>query len=128
MAEGLLRTALPRVDIKSAGLQAVVGAKADQCAQDLMQARGVDISQHRSQQFLYESHRRADLILVMDSVQKVLVEKNHAQLRGRVFRLGHFTKTDIFDPYQLSQSHFAECLALIDEGVREWQKKLDQLG
>lgn len=128
MAEGLLRAALPRVDVRSAGLQAVVGAKADQCAQNLMEARGIDISRHRSQQFLYEAHRGADLILVMDSAQKVVVEKKHTPLRGRVFRLGHFINTDIFDPHQLSQSHFDECLALIDEGVREWQKKLGQLG
>ncbi|OAJ53712.1 hypothetical protein A6V36_35735 [Paraburkholderia ginsengiterrae] len=127
MAEAMLRMGVPHATVRSAGLQAVVGAKADATACTLMLERGFDLTGHRGQQFLYDAHRDSDLILVMDETQKALLEKNHAQLRGRVFRLGHFGNTDIFDPYKMSYSSFVECLALIEAGVNEWKNKLQQL-
>ncbi|ASW02960.1 hypothetical protein CJU94_27000 [Paraburkholderia aromaticivorans] len=127
MAEALLKAGVPHITLRSAGLHAVVGAKADSTAYQLMQERGLDLACHRGQQFSYEAHRDSDLILVMDEAQKALLEKNHTPLRGRVFRLGHFSNTDIFDPYKMGYSSFVECLALIEAGVTDWKNRLQQL-
>lgn len=127
MAEAMLKSCVPNATVRSAGLHAVVGAKADPTAHGLMQERGYDLTDHRGRQFLYEAHRDSDLILVMDEEQKALLEKNHAQLRGRVFRLGHFANINIFDPYKMGYSSFVECLALIEAGVNDWKNKLQQL-
>jgi protein-tyrosine phosphatase len=41
--------------------------------------------------------------------------------------VGEYTKQDIPDPYQKPETAFRESLSLIDEGVREWLRRIQRL-
>jgi protein-tyrosine phosphatase len=127
MAEGLLAQALPGVQVRSAGLGALVGHSADETALRLLQDRGIDISRHRAVQISRASCLDADMVLVMDGEQRRRVETLYPQARGRVFRLGEYTKRDIPDPYRQPEIAFRTALSLIDEGLGEWLQRLKRL-
>ncbi len=76
MAEGLLvqtlsEAGMQAIQIRSAGLNALVGHQADKIAIRLMLEQGVDVSAHRGQQLNRDLLRWADLVLVMDKAQKL---------------------------------------------------------
>lgn len=130
MAEGLLKQALARSGktdcfVNSAGLNALIGHKADPKTCLLMAKKGIDLSSHRACQINTEMIRRADLILVMETLQKSAIEENEPSTKGKVFRLGEWGKFDIPDPYQKELSVFEETLTLIEQGVAQWIKKLN---
>lgn len=127
MAQGLLAHALPGSQVLSAGLGAMVGWPADEAALRLMHERGIDISAHRAQQITSPLCLNSDLVLVMDTDQKQRVESRYPQARGRVFRLGEYTRQDIPDPYRMGEAAFSQALAMIDSGLREWLHRIQKL-
>ena len=129
MAEGIFKQELTKsikkdCFISSAGLNALIGHKADPKACQVMAQKGIDISSHRACQLNNEMVRKADLILVMERLHKNAIEENEPSTRGKVFRLGEWEKFDIADPYQKDLSVFEETLILIEHGVSHWIKKL----
>lgn len=124
MAEQLLKIELPQKAISSAGLGALVNAPADDHAQALMTELGHDISQHRGRQINAELISQADLILVMTQKQEILLTQQYPQARGRVYRLGHWDKQDIADPYQKPREAFELALQHIQTGIASWLPKL----
>lgn len=124
MAEQLLKVALPKKVISSAGLGSMVGAPADDHALALMTELGYDISAHRGRQINAELIRNADLILVMTRKQETLLTQQYPQARGRVYRLGHWDKQDIADPYQKPREAFELALQHIQTGIASWLPKL----
>ncbi len=128
MAEALLATKLadtvPLAVVSSAGLGALVGRPADPLAQELMLARGMDISGHRARQASPDIILDADLILTMSSGQQLDVESRIPSVRGRVHRLGKWGEYDIPDPYKRPKSAFEQALILIEQSVDDWHKKL----
>lgn len=127
MAQGLLAAALPQFEVQSAGLGALVGNPADETAVRLLQARGIDISDHRAQQVNRGLCTHADLVLVMDTDQKQRLEDLYPQARGRIFRIGEHAKRDIPDPYRQPEKAFRDALAFIEEGLREWLQRIQRL-
>ena len=127
MGEALLAQALPGVQVRSAGLGAMVGWPADETAVRLMAERGLDLGPHRAQQINQALCLAADLVLVMDSEQRQRVEALYPQVRGRVFRLAEHQKQDIPDPYRQGEPAFREALALIEAGSAEWLRLIKKL-
>jgi len=127
MAQGLLAAALPGVQVQSAGLGALVGMPADETAVRLMQERGIDITGHRAQQVNRVLCTQADLVLVMNTEQRERLENLFPQVRGRMFRIGEHKKRDIPDPYRQGEQAFRDALALIDDGAREWLRRIQRL-
>lgn len=127
MAAGSLAAALPHAHVRSAGLGAMVGMPADDNAIRLMKDRAIDISNHRAQQIGRAMCLESDIVLAMDAEQRQRVEALYPQIRGRVFRLGEYTKRDIPDPYRLGEAAFREALSLIDEGIAEWLHRIRKL-
>jgi protein-tyrosine phosphatase len=127
MAQGVIAAALPQAQVRSAGLGALVGMPADETAVRLMHARGIDITAHRAQQVTRALCTQAELVLVMDTEQRQRLEDLYPQSRGRVFRLGEHNRREIPDPYRQPEKAFREALALIDDGVREWLRRIQQL-
>lgn len=130
MAEGVLKQALADLNkadcvVSSAGLHALTGHKADPKACQVMMEKGIDISNHRACQLNNEMIRKADLILVMEAFQKNAIEENEPSTRGKVFRLGEWENSDIADPYQKELPVFEKTLALIEQGVFQWIKRLN---
>lgn len=128
MAEGLFRQAMIDAGktssvVSSAGLNALVGHKADPSACQLLANRHIDISAHRACQLNSEMIRAADIILVMESAHKTAIEAKEPSARGKVFRLGEWEKFDIPDPYQRGLSAFEHSLMLIERGVSHWAGK-----
>lgn len=127
MAEALLSTALPQVQVRSAGLGALIGTPADDTAVRLMKERGLDITSHRATQLTRQLCLNADLVLVMDLSQRERAEALYPQARGRIFTVGEYTKRQIPDPFRRPEAAFREALALIDEGLSEWLKRIRKL-
>ncbi|VTU35233.1 low molecular weight protein-tyrosine-phosphatase [Variovorax sp. PBL-E5] len=127
MAEGLMREALPGRDIGSAGLHALLGRGADPIACELMNERGIDISQHQTRQIELELVQRADLILVMDREQRRAIEERYLFAAGKVFRLCEFSDQDVPDPYRADRSIFQRSLALIEDGAQQWVKRISRV-
>lgn len=128
MAEGLLREEMPELNVYSAGLGALVGQSADATSVELMDASKVDIHAHRAQQLNNALASQADLILVMDSEQKLEVQRRHPITTGKVFRLGELEKFDIPDPYRQPRQAFEQALELIRRGVDAWVPRIRALG
>lgn len=129
MAEGLLLQALNKagmqsVEVRSAGLDALIGQQADKAVIRLMLERGIDVSAHRGQQLNRDLLRWAELVLVMDEVQKRSLESREPGARGKVYRIGEWSDFDVPDPYRQSDDKFETALELISRGVSDWLPKL----
>ncbi len=124
MAEGLLRQALPRLNVSSAGLGALVGQPADPIAIELMQAKGVDITAHRARQLHGKLMADTDLVLVMELAQQRHLEREYPLLHGKIFRLCESSKIDVADPYRKGLLAFQDALQRITEGVGAWSKRI----
>lgn len=127
MAQGLLASALPKLQVQSAGFGALVGMPADETAVRLMRSRGVDISAHRASQINRQMCVQADMVLVMEPSQRKRLEELYPQVCGRVFRVGEYTKRDIPDPYRQPEKAFRDALSLIEEGLREWLHRIHRI-
>jgi len=128
MASALLAEKLKIIDqditVSSAGIAALVNAPAHAYAKALMLQRGIDLSTHRARQATPELLLDADLILTMETRQSEQLEYILPSIRGRIHRLGKWGDFDIADPYQRQESVFEHVLALIEEGITQWQRKL----
>ena len=128
MAEGWLKHYSDQhalgLDVRSAGLTAVVGGLADPYAIDVMQAKGIDIRQHCPRQLTSAMLHENDLILVMDSRQQQEIGYISPSVYGKVHRIGRWSGFDIPDPYRKPFSAFEESFHLIEQGLQDWQKKL----
>jgi protein-tyrosine phosphatase len=127
MAEGLLAAALPSMQVRSAGLGALVGMPADDTAVRLLRERGIDISAHRAMQLTRQLCDQSDLVLVMEQVQRARVEDLYPQARGRVFRIAEHSRRDVPDPYRQVEEAFRDALALIHDGVQKWLHRIHRL-
>lgn len=128
MAEAMVRHAfLARgrtVDVRSAGLGALVGHPADENVRLLMERRGIDVSEHRAAQVNRDMLRWADLILVMESDHRSELRSADPSTAGKVFLLGHWLDAQIPDPYLEDLSVFEDVQALIDRAVESWMERL----
>lgn len=127
MAEALLAHALPAMQVRSAGLGALVGMPADDNATQLMRELGLDITGHRAQQVNGMLCSQAELMFVMEESQRERLLGLYPQVRGRVFRIGHHGAFDVPDPYRQGDAAFRASLSLIQQGVAEWLPRIQKL-
>ena len=86
--------------VSSAGITAMVDYPASENSVTVMQAKGIDISQHRARQITPEIIKENDLILVMDHDQKTELETIFPYSRGKVQTIGRFRSRCVADPYR----------------------------
>lgn len=110
--------------VESAGLRALQGHSVDPQAVMLMKQRGFDISTHRGRQLTNTMLREAELILVMETAQRLALEERAPWARGKIYTLGHWQGFDVPDPYGKSLAIFESVTELIDRGVTQWAAKL----
>lgn len=125
MAAALLMDKYPYKIIDSAGLSAVVGHPADDKAQAVMAADDLDLSQHIAKQIDENMVMNADLILTMSVHQNKWIESRWPHCRGKTFRIGHWLKKDIADPYQHDKSVFEATRKDIIASLERWHDKID---
>lgn len=123
-AKRFIDEGLPNVVVSSAGLAALVDRPADAVGQELMLQKGIDLSGHRARQISPEILFGSDLILTMSTDQQKQIESNYPSTCGRVHRLGKWGVYDVPDPFQRPKLVFEQALALIEQGVCEWYRKL----
>lgn len=126
MAEGLLKFELPKVRVESAGIGALLGRRADPLAVRLMESQGIDISAHTARQ-INASLMQSELILVMDTEQKVHLEAAYPAAKGRIFRIAEDQKMDVPDPYRKNESAFNYSFQIIEKGLEAWINRIKKL-
>lgn len=129
VAEALLKDALINkvkkdYKISSAGLGALVGHQPDKVVCELMLEKGIDISGYRATQLDQAMILKSDLILVMETGHKELIEHKEPSAKGKVFKLGEWGGFEIVDPYQQERKVFEEVVQLIEKGVKDWVNKI----
>ncbi len=112
------------VVVSSAGLYAMVGFPADPMAQELLLARGIDLSPHRAQRFTMELLSQSDLVLTMEAWQQREIERMSPVARGKVHLLGRWRNIEVPDPYHKPRKAFEEALSLIETSVHDWKARL----
>ncbi len=126
MAEALLSHRLAsrgvQATVESAGIAALAGRPADPVAQELMLARGIDISAHRARQLTPDMIRSFELLLVMEADQQRAVESMLPSARGRVHRIGRWGGFDVPDPFRRGREAFERALTLIERGIGDLEK------
>lgn len=121
MAEYFLKDTCPNVQVKSAGIAAMVGHPADEKAKLCMQSFGISMDAHIAQKLNADLVKKADLILVMSKNQQQHIEQLWPFAKGKVFRLGHWQNKNISDPYQHDQQFFNDTCQLIQQCVSDWK-------
>ena len=127
IAEALLIREFPQLEVRSAGLSAMVGKPADLLAQEVAAAHGLDISKHRAQQVNAVLCQQSDLILVMEQSHKIWLEQLYPQVRGKTFRIGQLGQFEVTDPYRQPIEAFKTAYEAIFRGVNDWSHRIRKL-
>jgi protein-tyrosine phosphatase len=128
MAEAIMRQAFldqgREVDVRSAGIDALVGHPADDNVRLLMDQRGIDVSGHRAIQVNRDMLHWADLVLVMEDTHRSELRRREPSVIGKVLLLGHWIGEQIPDPYLKPLSAFEQTLDLVDRALKSWMDRL----
>ncbi|KAI5912980.1 low molecular weight protein-tyrosine-phosphatase [Thauera sp. 2A1] len=128
LAEELLRMRLAsngkKSEVRSAGTGALIGHPADDTAQAVASEHGVDLSRHRAQQFNTELSRWADLILVMAKHHLDDAFALDPTARGKSFLIGHWSGTEVPDPYRQGEAAHRQAYDMIANAVDQWAGRL----
>ncbi len=123
--EALLKKLLPHKDIRSAGVQALVGHVADEQAKKVALIRGVEMQEHVAAQLDIQMCQEADLILVMETSHINAVENICPTVRGKVMLFGQWlSNKEIADPYRQSDDMFELVYQQIEAAANKWAAKL----
>lgn len=129
VAEALLRARLPRLDLESAGLDALVGQGVEPLARVLAEGEGLDVSRHQARQITQEMIQQADLVLVMSEGQRLAVAKLVPAAIGKTLLFGRWLGEggkgeEIADPYRKSREAFEHVHRRLVRAADAWQSKL----
>ncbi|MEF8943522.1 MAG: low molecular weight protein-tyrosine-phosphatase [Desulfohalobiaceae bacterium] len=126
MAAALLAstTESATVQVESAGVAALSGEGPDPAVQDLLAAKGLDISGHRARQLELTLARNFELILAMEARQVDWIKRAYPQLWGRTYRLGHWLDLDILDPYGGSSQDLQNAKSVIEKSLDQWHQRI----
>jgi protein-tyrosine phosphatase len=122
MAAALLARAVPRLQVQSAGIAALVGSPADPMAIAIASANGIDLSGHRAMQVDGAQCGRADLILAMETAQLAELERRFPFIRGKAFRM--CTEHDIADPHGRPRQAFEIAWHAVAAAVDDWADRI----
>lgn len=128
LAEALMRSVLaPEVQVRSAGLDALLGHPAHRESLRLGADLGLDLSSHRGHQLTLELALSADLILVMDRAQQEACQQLAPATRGRIFLLGHWlgpAEQEIVDPIRGGGAIHEHTCKHIRRAIAAWLSRL----
>ncbi|MTI46877.1 MAG: low molecular weight protein arginine phosphatase [Firmicutes bacterium] len=137
MAEALFKDMISEVDndlgdvkVHSAGVFAVEGQGASPQAVEVMEARGIELSDHKSKMITKELIKQTDLILTMTLRHKNLVLDIDSEAKNKVYTLKEYAYSgdegllDITDPFGQTVERYEETAKEIKEALK---KVLDKL-
>ena len=125
VGEYLLRQRVPGLEVRSAGLGALVGHPADGMAAKVAAANGVSLDGHVARQFTPDLGTSYDAILVMEAGHKREIARLSAPLSGRTLLLSQWTgRHDIADPYRRSPEFHQSVFEQIRDACDAWAARL----
>lgn len=125
--EGLLKKIFPNKQISSAGITALVGKSADKMAINIAKQHGLNIEDHKAQQFTSSLALNYDLILVMEKEHISRLTTISPELRGKIMLFGHWHNgIDIPDPYRKSSAAFEYVYQLLEISAKKWAEKINK--
>lgn len=128
LAEAILRRALHQAgksaEVGSAGIGALIGHPAESITAELARDIGVSLDEHRARQLVPHITRWADLILCLEKHHLHYVFDLDPSARGKAFLLGHWSGTEIADPYTLGIEAHQRAQAEIVSACSQWHKRL----
>lgn len=126
--EYLLKRHLPKHQIFSAGVGALVGRPADDNAQAVAKQNGVDLSSHTARQLTAELCNQADLILVMEQGHIEAVCRIDSSARRKTMLFGQWLNgnKEIADPYRQSYEMFETVFTKLEQAAGLWAAKLQR--
>lgn len=115
--------------VETAGTWGREGLKAPEGAQEVMQARGIDLSDHRSRIINRDIMETAHLILTMERGHKEALQVEYPDLADRVYLLAEMVgeTTDISDPIGGHLSGFEETAQEIERILRDGFQQINRL-
>ncbi len=108
----------------SAGIHAVEGYEMDPVMRRLLADQGVSTGEHYARRLNQQILRDAELVLVTERRQVNAVESLDSTSRGKVYALGKWENSDVFDPHGGEETAYRASLVLIERLVMEWLKKI----
>ncbi|WP_161556784.1 low molecular weight phosphotyrosine protein phosphatase [Paraburkholderia hospita] len=128
IAESVFRCLFPEskgVSIQSAGLAAASGVAIHPIAHKVLSRRGYTVpSEPSSARLTMPMLQWADLVLVMETVQRKELVRRYPFTAGKVWLLGHWIGQEVTDPVGGDEQMFDATLTLIESGARGWQPAL----
>lgn len=112
------------VEVRSAGIGALVGHPADASTRRVATEQGVALDAHHAQQIDIALTRWADLIVVMEQHHLDEVQALDPTARGKTFLLGHWLGISIPDPFQRDEAVHRAVGQQISDAVDSWLKRL----
>ncbi len=88
--------------------------------QQLLLAKGIDISAHRARQVTSQLLLASDLILVMESWQQQNIHDMLSATYGRVQCLGRWGGYEIPDPFRGPLAEFTNISLMIEQATKDW--------
>ena len=123
--EALLKHLVPECEVRSAGVQALVGKPADEQAKNIARLHGIEMEGHLARQLDSAMCHEADLILVMEKGHLEALTEIAPEARGKTMLFGQWIgQKDIPDPYRKSKEAFDYAYSLIEQAAQAWAKKL----
>lgn len=125
MAEALLKKMLgtrKKVEVISAGTNAVMGMSPSSATIDLLSGEGIDVSGHVAQRVSKDILKKADLILVMEKSHEEKILEIAPMAKERIFLVKEFakmadTELDVVDPIGGSEELYEEVFKTIKQAV-----------
>lgn len=114
------------VHVTSSGLRATPGQPVDRRMLALIGKELPCVLEHRSSRFDPGNRPHADVILVMEHVQKLQIVNLLPQLAGRTMMFGRWLEgaADIVDPFGLSDREYALTIARLRMAATAWVERL----
>ncbi len=128
MAERILKGMLKKVnrydvEVTSAALYDMKGAKGDKAASELLRNHGFSADNHVSRLLDADLAGQADAIIAMENVHKELIGKMYPEAAGKIHLLKSYTEKfkgdnqDIRDCFKKSSYHYRLCFSELNLSI-----------
>lgn len=126
VGERSLQGRLQSLNIKSAGIAALVGHGADEMSSRAAAERGLSLAEHTARQFTVTMANDYDLILVMEAGHKHEIIKLAPHLSGKIMLFDHWNGSKgIADPYRKPIEAHQCAINLILTAADMWAMRLN---
>lgn len=120
MAEAMMKSKLKEKEVRSAGINALVGHDIDSKAKEALRKNGIDFSEHAAIKLNSNLLQWSDLVLVMEKEQVQQVGNLFPESNGKLFAIGKWIGQEIPDPYKQTQREFDYVYELLAESINGW--------